>query len=564
MTRSIKIGLFLIAILGLLIFFTNVILSNVITKIVDNQIDQINKKGEVVVTIDKIKIDIFTSNLFFKGLKVKPDSLFFEKFKQGRTTKATTSDFYLSELKMKGFNFFDILLSKEILIKDITASEMDLNVFKSDSFIKSPSKTEKVKRKSFDSIYIKGVEQIDLSKIHFDDFHIEIFDVQKRDTLFRYQGNALDLSGISLQNYEGAKNYFRFNKDSLKILLKNQQLDLEEGNYSLGIEGIEFDYPNKTVKISNIAFKPSMDRAALAATYRFNKEVYDIAATEISFNGFYLDSVVRHGLIALDSLVVDGLTFGVYKDQTKPFDLKKRPKFLNQKLKNLEQPVFVRLVKIRNSSLSYRQRQQNSKDLMAIDITEINAKVTYLTSVKDSATSDKQITAHIKGKLNNVADLNVDIFMPYNSWNNAYTITGSIGPAQLNQFNSATFPAAGLKIENGRLNSIQFSIKGTPDGTNGRMSMLYADLKGSLTLDEKERKAVSWIANSILVESNPSDKGKLRIAVIEAERVPYKGFANLLWKSVMSGMINTVNPLGKTVKNGAQYQDKMDKKKRKK
>ena len=38
------------------------------------------------------------------------------------------------------------------------------------------------------------------------------------------------------------------------------------------------------------------------------------------------------------------------------------------------------------------------------------------------------------------------------------------------------------------------------------------------------------------------------IGLIEFERVPYKGFSNLIWKSVMSGMVNTVSPFGKQKK----------------
>ena len=75
--------------------------------------------------------------------------------------------------------------------------------------------------------------------------------------------------------------------------------------------------------------------------------------------------------------------------------------------------------------------------------------------------------------------------------------------------------------------------------------MLYSNIDANLIIEKKEKKALSWIANSVIAESNPSAKGKLKVAFIEAERVPYKGFSNLLWKSVMSGMINTINPVGK-------------------
>ena len=81
-----------------------------------------------------------------------------------------------------------------------------------------------------------------------------------------------------------------------------------------------------------------------------------------------------------------------------------------------------------------------------------------------------------------------------------------------------------------------------------------------LIIEEKEKKGLTWIANSVMVKSNPSDKGKLKVALIEAERVPYKGFSNLLWKSVMSGMVNTINPVGKTVKREKKHNRNKEKK----
>ena len=449
MKKKYKIGLLVIGIIIILVIFSNVILSNVISKVVNNQLEKINNKGEVTLKIDKIAVDVFTGNLTFKNFSIKPDSLFFENFKLGKTHKAVVSDFHLSELRIKGINIVKILFDKEILVKKIIVSGIDLNLYKSDIFISDAKEVEQIKKQSFDSIYIKGIEQIDLSAIEFDDFNINVFHVQKNDTLFAYSGKEFDINGLALKHYDNAKNYFRFNKDSLRINFKKQELDLEEGNYKLSIEDISYDFPKKTIKLSNFKMKPSMDRAKLASTYKYNSEVFDVETKEISLNGFYLDSIVRNGVVDLESVVVDGLKLSIYKDQTKPFNLKKRPLFLNQKLKKLDHPIYINKVLIKNTFFSYREKHEGKDDLLAIDISDMNAELNYLTSIKDSLETDKKITINVKGKLNSVADLNLDIFMPYNTWNDSFSFNGSVGAAKLSAFNSAVFPAAGIKLEGG-------------------------------------------------------------------------------------------------------------------
>ena len=108
MSKRFKIGLLVLLILVILVIFSNIILSNLISKVVNNQLDKINNKGEVSLKIDKIGIDIFTGNLNMKNVSIKPDSLFFENFKLGKTPNAVVADFHLSELKIKGFNIFKI------------------------------------------------------------------------------------------------------------------------------------------------------------------------------------------------------------------------------------------------------------------------------------------------------------------------------------------------------------------------------------------------------------------------------------------------------------------------
>jgi hypothetical protein len=35
------------------------------------------------------------------------------------------------------------------------------------------------------------------------------------------------------------------------------------------------------------------------------------------------------------------------------------------------------------------------------------------------------------------------------------------------------------------------------------------------------------------------------VGLIEAERIPYKGLGNFIWKGVQSGLVNSLNPVGK-------------------
>ena len=69
-----------------------------------------------------------------------------------------------------------------------------------------------------------------------------------------------------------------------------------------------------------------------------------------------------------------------------------------------------------------------------------------------------------------------------------------------------------------------------------------------------ENKKVSWIANAFMKRSNPNKNGRTVTADINFERLKYKGFANYIWKSIQSGVVNSIMPFGKRrkTKNGPQ------------
>lgn len=560
---------FVLGIVIILLFSLNTILDSVVSNMVDTQLEEINKKGEIKVTIENIKLNVFAGNLNLKNVSITPDSLFFEKFKEGKTEKASASEFVMSELKIQGLGIYDILVNSDVSANHIIAKGVKLNLYKSEDH--HPSKKEKSteeKQEKIDSIFIKGVDKIDFKSIILDDFELNIINAKSADTLFAYIEKECEILGVKLDAHAEIEDYFVVNKDNLKVNFKEQEILTADRNNRIVLKAIKYDYKTSSLLISNFSMQPTIDKAKLAATYRYNSEVYEVETKSIYLKGFRLDSILRTGIIKIDTVLVDAPIVGIYKDQTKPFNLNKRPKFLNQKLKASKQPLNIEKVIIQNGTFSYWEKHPEFKELMTVDISNLNVLVSNVTSIKDSLENGNELVVNVKGNLCNTAPINLDIFMHYNTWNNSYSFTGNIGKAQFTDFNPAIYPAAGIKFSNGTLNSIQFTVHGTPTESSGKMSMLYDNLEADLSNTKKEKKGLSWLANSVLLASNPSKKGKLRVAEINFERVPYKGFTNLIWKSVQSGLMNTLLPIGKHKKfetaEKAEAQVKHSRKKHKK
>lgn len=534
------------AVIVVSVFTINTIIRSLVSNIVATQVEEINKQGKLKVAVGTIQLNIFAGNLTLKNVWVKPDSLYFESFKQGFSDKATATEFILSELKIRGFSSFDLLVKKEVHANKIIAKGLLVNLFKSDKTIKVEKEAEASKK--LDSIFIKGINKIDFKSIVFDDFELKISNVQSNDTLFLYNGKQCEISGINLEEHAAVENYFVVNKENIQVNFDKQEIVTKNGDYKIVLNSIKYNFKTSSVLVSNIKMNSTIEKEQLASTYAYNTEVYQFETDAIQLKGFYLDSILRTGIIKIDTILVEHPIIGIYKDQTKPFNVYKRPEFLNQKLKKLQQPLRIEKLIVNNGLLNYREKHKNFNELMTLDISELSAEISNITSLKSDLKSNDKLTINLKGNVCKVAALNLDIFMSYNTWNNAYSFTGSIGNANFTDFNAAIYPGTGINFSAGNLNSMQFTVQGTPIGSTGKMTMLFENLEADFATKEKNKKGLSWIANAVLVDSNPSKKGKLRVAEIEFERVPYKGFGNLLWKSVLSGMVNTILPVGRNKK----------------
>ncbi len=97
---------------------------------------------------------------------------------------------------------------------------------------------------------------------------------------------------------------------------------------------------------------------------------------------------------------------------------------------------------------------------------------------------------------------------------------------------------------------MKFSATANNSASNGRVTMLYDNLKANVFKANslEKNKFLSWSVNAVIKKSNPNKHNKTRIAVMEFERSTYKGLGNYIWKTVLTGITNSIAPGGKQIK----------------
>jgi hypothetical protein len=100
------------------------------------------------------------------------------------------------------------------------------------------------------------------------------------------------------------------------------------------------------------------------------------------------------------------------------------------------------------------------------------------------------------------------------------------------------------KIIAGTADEIEFSGTVFSTHSTGKMKFLYHDLKVDLELRKKAKwksTAIAFAANTVVNSSNPGTKNlPPRVVQFRAERDMNKGFINIIIKSVLSGLKETM------------------------
>ena len=322
-------------------------------------------------------------------------------------------------------------------------------------------------------------------------------------------------------------------------------IDFEELKYRLSVNRITANFEKKLLNIKKISLKPTVHRDALARSYKYTSEIYDVKIEDLNIYNYDLSRTLKNEGIFIDSIELMGLNLKIYKDKRKPFNTNKRPVLINYKLKKMELPLLIHKINIDNSNLKYEEREAKRTQLMTVSLNDIKVRINNITTIKTHRKTP--LTIHLESKLMNKAKMEVKLNLPLADGHNTFYFNGSLAASKFKDYESALYPALGIKISNGYLDGLTFDASADNYSSFGKMTMLYHDLETKILKSESTDKSKfkSWGVNRLVHKGNPGKNNKVREVVMSFDRVEYKGLGNYLWKTIQSGLVNTIAPIGK-------------------
>lgn len=526
---------------------------------------------------EKLRVNIFDGDIRVSNVVLQPrekplqDYPYINSSFVLKTGKLVLKNVMLKELLQNNNLRLDkIEIDRPDVLLNLSGAIHILFPFKDSTIVSNQNE----KKKTIDSFLLKTFELIDanfkvVNSFEEREFEIKDFDFAFND-LYLSQNIGIDslicksvklsigsasgtmlksgIRTIQLNDYEFSIDNLHVQKSidatnfhfsDLNTSIKNLDILLADSIYRITLGSFGLSYKEKTIKLEKINFIRNVSEAEMQKRFRFQHTQFSGSVGSMDFVNVNFDSLIYNGKLFVDELVIDSVTANIFKDKTKPVDLKRFPGYPGQQIAAIPLPLRINKVVVRNGTIFNKERKPD-RSVAKVSVNKLNATVTNVTNIEKEQPLSINGEAYLENRVLFKVDLVFDYTKPQ------FTINAKIPKFDIKNLNALMKAYTPANTNSGVVDEISLSGKVYHTHATGTLKFLYHDLNIDLQLKEQAQwKSTlgALAANTVLNASNPLSAEKpARIVKFGIERDMNKGFINIIIKSLLEGIKETMLP----------------------
>jgi len=314
--------------------------------------------------------------------------------------------------------------------------------------------------------------------------------------------------------------------------------------YKYDIGNISYSSEKNRLTAKDLRIKPVLNRLDYQKKVGFQSDYFEGTIDSVCFEKPNIRRWFDQDQLFSKMVSVNGLNLDIYRDKRTPFNEKQRPGMLQDVIKSADFSYLIDSLKLLNSKVTYIEQPEISDSEGSIRFSGINAKFMPLTNIKSSSGKIPDLRFNGTATIMDSCQLKTNMIFEMNQQENSFKVNGSLSPFNMHILNPILEPLASMSIRSGRVDEFRFNFSADQSNSVGNLFFGYHDLK-IIVLEKKngntkEAKFASFLANSLLLRSkNPRGK-ELLPDEINYVRDEKRSVLNYTWKSVFSGIRNTL------------------------
>ncbi len=498
--------------------------------------------------IEKIEPDVLAARIDVINAVLIPDSAVLKILDERKQAPDDVYKIKLGNLHIAGLGPADFINKDDIDIDTLYFSRPDIIVYH------EPRNYNALERKLNDSLTLYQKLTKNFKSFHADAIVIDNGTYTNHNLSKKNKSTKLENVGITLSNLtidastQYDKNRFLFSKEA-QLSAGNYSYRTPDSLYFFTVKKVQFIHSQKKLIAREVALKPRYGKDQFMKIVKDRTNRMDLKINEIICNDIDWLKFVNDDELIASSAVLNGGMLDDYLDRSQPvpqdFTYKNFP---GQAILKLPTKINISVVQVKNFNIHYEEFNPLSKQTGEIVFTGLQGEMKNVTNMPYVIKKNKYMAFDGSMNFMKVAQVNIhlkfDLTKPETGDFTAKVTTGSIGKELINP---VAEPLGLFSIKSGEVNSSSSTIAGNNYRSNTSVTLLYKDLKitplknadGSGEL--KNKAITGFVANTFLIKNNNPHPGeKERIAKLTVERKTKGSFYNFLWKSMLTGILETI------------------------
>jgi len=513
------------------IFFTLLLLVNYYLK---NNLDSYLKykfteatNFKYSITFDKSSVNLFSETISTNNLIISNNNI--------NEPLSYQIGFKSKDLKISGFTLYKYLTEKKLSITNIEFNNPELNLY-INSNIKSQNNTQKSKAKTKNNLSQLSIHHISLLNLNTSIYNSST-DKKPFMELTNNHISVKDL-GINLKTN---------NKDSLLTLtdidltINNLRYQTKDSLYTIQGKSIRASFSKSNITIDSLKLIPNYSKKEFANKVGLQTSRSKVLGSKISISGIDYGKLIKTNSLYVKRLLINDLLLSVYRDNTKPKDLREKPS-LQSIIKNIPISFSLDTIELKNGRIDFENKQSLASATGKIFMDKIAIDIYHISNDSLKYIENEPIKANIVGDVFGKAKFTEHYTFPMKSIGESFTCSGSLSSIPLSSFNSLIAPSKYLFFKEGKIDEINFSFHANDNASNGYMIFKYHNLTINLLNKQHTKSGLKVLIGNFVLKtfkihkSNPGTNGEIRKSKIYMKHNPYRYFLFYSMQSILSGI----------------------------
>lgn len=440
-------------------------------------------------------------------------------------------------LKLSGVNSNEIVKNKDIKVDTILCKHIYLYELPLENLKTTKGNNSKNNDSTgFNNVYGINMQYLNFPMVTFIPF------AKSKYTVGNIGVKLKDVKTDVIKNLElHPMDYTR----EAEVTLSSLSIKSKDEFYNFDFKNITINSLKKELNVGSFNIIPFASEKEFSSRFHFQKDWYNINLSGISLQNIDMNELLDKHLVA-SLLVINSVNAKIYRDLHKPLEKRSKVgKYVSQLLKKLNQPLNISKANINDASIVYRENEKVSDSIGVVSFLNTSMNITNITNMPSATQKNDRLNISFHTKVLGSIPLSGNFNFKLDSDEGGFYANGQITSFDATDLNKVSIPMGLIKINAGKINSIDFNFKGNNTSAKGNMVMKYDGLKVDVLKRDKDTKEIkkrglaTLAANLIVKNNNPGDDG-LRKVNPQFDRDIYKSFFNLVWKMLFSGMKETV------------------------